>query len=26
VNAWKPNVLRKLVDDCLNALVHCGRG
>jgi hypothetical protein len=25
VNAWKPNVLRKLVDDCLNALVHCGR-
>ena len=26
VNAWKPNILRKLVDDCLNALVHCGRG
>jgi hypothetical protein len=26
VNAWKPNALRKLVDDCLNALVHCGRG
>ena len=26
VNAWKPEVLRKLVDDCLNALVHCGRG
>jgi Domain of unknown function (DUF1996) len=25
VNAWKPNVLRKLVDGCLNALVHCGR-
>jgi Domain of unknown function (DUF1996) len=25
VNAWKPNVLRRLVDDCLNALVHCGR-
>jgi Domain of unknown function (DUF1996) len=25
VNSWKPNVLRKLVDDCLNALVHCGR-
>ena len=25
VNAWKPNVLRKLVDDCLNRLVHCGR-
>jgi hypothetical protein len=26
VNAWKPNALRRLVDDCLNALVHCGRG
>jgi Domain of unknown function (DUF1996) len=26
VNAWKPNVLRKLVDGCLNDLVHCGRG
>lgn len=26
VNAWKPGELRKLVDDCLNALVHCGRG
>jgi hypothetical protein len=26
VNAWKPGSLRKLVDDCLNALVHCGRG
>lgn len=26
VNAWKPGALRKLVDDCLNALVHCGRG
>ena len=25
VNAWKPGALRKLVDDCLNALVHCGR-
>ena len=25
VNAWKPSALRKLVDDCLNALVHCGR-
>jgi hypothetical protein len=24
VNAWKPGALRKLVDDCLNALVHCG--
>ena len=26
VNAWRPDTLRKLVDDCLNALVHCGRG
>ena len=26
LNAWKPGALRKLVDDCLNALVHCGRG
>lgn len=26
VNAWKPGALRKLVDGCLNALVHCGRG
>ena len=26
LNAWKPSALRKLVDDCLNALVHCGRG
>jgi len=26
VNAWKPGSLRKLVDDCLNAFVHCGRG
>ena len=25
LNAWKPGVLRRLVDDCLNALVHCGR-
>jgi hypothetical protein len=25
VNAWKPVALRRLVDDCLNALVHCGR-
>ena len=25
VNAWRPGALRKLVDDCLNALVHCGR-
>jgi hypothetical protein len=26
LNAWKGNALRRLVDDCLNALVHCGRG
>ena len=26
VNAWRPGALRRLVDDCLNALVHCGRG
>lgn len=26
LNAWKPSALRKLVDECLNALVHCGRG
>jgi len=26
VNAWKPGALKKLVDDCLNELVHCGRG
>jgi Domain of unknown function (DUF1996) len=25
VNAWKPGALKKLVNDCLNALVHCGR-
>ena len=25
LNAWKPGALRKLVNDCLNALVHCGR-
>ncbi len=25
LNAWKPGALRKLVGDCLNALVHCGR-
>jgi len=24
-NAWKPPALRRLVDDCLNALVHCGQ-
>ena len=26
LNAWNPGQLRKLVNDCLNALVHCGRG
>lgn len=26
VNAWRPGALRELVDSCLNALVHCGRG
>jgi hypothetical protein len=26
LNAWRPGALRKLVHDCLNALVHCGRG
>ncbi len=26
INAWETGELRKLVDDCLNALVHCGRG
>jgi hypothetical protein len=26
MNAWKPGALRRLVDGCLNALVHCGRG
>jgi hypothetical protein len=25
-NAWRPRALERLVDDCLNALVHCGRG
>jgi Domain of unknown function (DUF1996) len=25
-NAWRPGQLRKLVNGCLNALVHCGRG
>lgn len=25
-NAWKPGELKKLVEGCLNALVHCGRG
>jgi hypothetical protein len=26
VNAWSPGALRKLVEGCLNELVHCGRG
>lgn len=26
LNAWKPGALRKLVEGCLNELVHCGRG
>jgi hypothetical protein len=25
LNAWKPSELRRLVEGCLNALVHCGR-
>ena len=25
-NAWKPGALKKLVEGCLNELVHCGRG
>lgn len=25
-NAWKPGALKRLVEGCLNALVHCGRG
>ncbi len=25
LNAWKTGALRRLVDGCLNALVHCGR-
>jgi hypothetical protein len=25
LNAWRPRALERLVDDCLNALVHCGR-
>jgi hypothetical protein len=25
-NAWRPRALERLVDGCLNALVHCGRG
>jgi hypothetical protein len=26
VNAWNPGALRKLVEGCLDELVHCGRG
>ena len=26
LNAWKPGALKKLVEECLNELVHCGRG
>ncbi len=26
LNAWRPGALRRLVEECLNALVHCGRG
>ena len=26
VNAWRPSALRRLVEDCLNELVHCGGG
>jgi hypothetical protein len=26
LNAWKPGALKKLVEDCLNELVRCGRG
>ena len=25
LNAWRPDALARLVDECLNALVHCGR-
>jgi hypothetical protein len=25
VNSWRPDALQRLVDECLNALVHCGR-
>jgi uncharacterized protein DUF1996 len=25
-NAWNPGTLKKLVEGCLNELVHCGRG
>jgi hypothetical protein len=25
LNAWRPRALERLVDRCLNALVHCGR-
>ena len=26
LNAWNPGALKKLVNDCLNALVHCAKG
>jgi Domain of unknown function (DUF1996) len=26
LNAWHPGTLRRLVDECLNGLLHCGRG
>ncbi len=25
-NAWRPGALKRLVEGCLNALAHCGRG
>jgi len=25
LNSWNPGALKKLVNDCLNALVHCGK-
>jgi hypothetical protein len=26
MNAWNPGALKRLVEGCLNALVHCGTG
>ena len=26
LNSWNPGALKKLVNECLNALVHCGKG
>lgn len=26
MNSWNPGALRRLVEGCLNALVHCGKG